>query len=92
VPESAKKKLHPAYRGPFVITAFARSQGKSYTLRQVNGDSIPRSYYKDYLKLFTLRTGYLRTKNKERILSYQNLRARRAIYRLPKNIILKEDY
>jgi transposase InsO family protein len=25
VQESAKKKLHPAYRGPFVITGFARS-------------------------------------------------------------------
>jgi hypothetical protein len=92
VQESAKKKLHPVYRGPFVIAGFARSQGKSYILRQVNGDPIPRSYYRDHLKPFTLRTGYLRTKNKERILPYQNLRAGRATYRLPKNVIFEEDY
>jgi hypothetical protein len=52
--KSAKKKLHPAYRGPFVITRLAGSQGKSYTLRQVNRNPIPRSYYRDHLKPFTL--------------------------------------
>jgi hypothetical protein len=90
--KSAKKKLHPAYRGPFVIAGFAGSQGKSYTLRQVNGNPIPRSYYRDHLKPFTLRTRYLYIKNKKRILPYQNLYTGQVIYKLPKNIILDKDY
>jgi hypothetical protein len=88
----AKKKFYPTYRGLFVIARFARSQGKSYTLRQVNRDLIPRSYYRDYLKPFILRTRYLHTKNKERILLYQNLHTGRAIYKFLKNVILEEDY
>jgi hypothetical protein len=90
--KSTKKKFYPIYRGLFVIIRFARSQGKSYTLRQVNEDFILCFYYRDHLKLFILRTRYLYTKNKKRILPYQNLRAGRATHRLPKNIILEKDY
>jgi hypothetical protein len=31
--KSAKKKLHPVYRGPFIINRAGGDQGKSYTLR-----------------------------------------------------------
>ena len=59
--KSAKKKMHPAYRGPFVIISPGGFYGKLYHLRQVNGTAIPRSFYGDHLKPFKLRTGYLVT-------------------------------
>jgi hypothetical protein len=57
----AKKKMHPAYRGPFVIIGLGGFYGKLYHLRQVNGIAILRSFYRDYLKPFKLRTGHLVT-------------------------------
>ena len=68
--KAAKKKLHPAWRGPFVITGFGGDHGKSYTLRQVNGALIPRSFYKDHLKPFQLCKGYLITSYEETIPAY----------------------
>ena len=84
--KAAKKKLHPAWRGPFVITGFGGDHGKSYTLRQVNGALIPRSFYRDYLKPFQLCKGYLITGYEETIPAYQNLRAGRASYKLPHGV------
>ncbi len=60
-----KKKLYPLYRGPFIITRFGSSYSRSYTLRQINGEAIPRIYYGDYLKLFKLRKGHLVIGTKE---------------------------
>jgi hypothetical protein len=57
----AKKKMHPAYRGPFVIISLGGFYSKSYHLRQVNGTAILKSFYGDYLKPFKLQTGHLVT-------------------------------
>jgi hypothetical protein len=50
----AKKKMHPAYRGPFVIISLRGFHSKSYYLRQVNSIAIPKSFYSDHLKPFKL--------------------------------------
>ncbi len=68
--KSAKKKLYSLYRGPFIITGFGSSYSRSYTLRQINNEAIPRIYYGDYLKLFKLRKGYLVTGTKEQFPVY----------------------
>ncbi|KAI0994590.1 hypothetical protein K3495_g13592 [Podosphaera aphanis] len=81
--KSAKKKLHPAYRGPFVVAGHGGCHGKSYLLRQVNGKPIPRTYYGDHLKLFKLREGHLVTGREGRVPFYQNLRAGTANHKLP---------
>ena len=82
--KSAKKKLHPAYRGPFIVTGFGGSHDRSYTLSQVNGVPIPRTYYGDHLKPFKLREGYLQTQYEEFIKSYQNIRAGRSTFKVPR--------
>jgi hypothetical protein len=84
--KSAKKKLHPVYRGPFVINGAGGDQGKSYTLRQVNGTAIPRTYYGDHLKPFRLRPDHLVTKKERLWPEYQNLRAGQGVHKLPKNV------
>ena len=87
--KSAKKKLHPAYRGPFVINGAGGDQGKSYTLRQVNGIAITCTYYRDHLKPFRLRPDYLITKKERLWPEYQNLRARKGVHKLPKDARIK---
>ncbi|KAI0999999.1 hypothetical protein K3495_g8198, partial [Podosphaera aphanis] len=81
---NAKKKLAAAYRGPFVIEGKAGTYGTSYKLRQVNGKKIPRSFYGDHLKPFTLRNEHLITGEEEDLPEYQNIRAGRAKYTLPR--------
>ena len=61
----AKKKMHPAYRGPFVIISLRGFYGKLYHLWQVNSIAILKSFYKDHLKLFKLRTSHLVTGYKQ---------------------------
>jgi hypothetical protein len=50
----AKKKMHLAYRGPFVVVRLGGFYSKSYHLRQVNNIAILKSFYGDYLKPFKL--------------------------------------
>jgi hypothetical protein len=50
----AKKKMHPAYRGPFVVVGLRGFYNKLYYLRQVNSIAILKSFYSDYLKPFKL--------------------------------------
>ncbi|KAI0992831.1 hypothetical protein K3495_g15353 [Podosphaera aphanis] len=80
----AKLKLHASYRGPFVVTGFAGYHGKSYLLRQINGQRIKYSYHGDQLKLFRLREGYLISGNEQKIPAYQNLRSGKASHKIPK--------
>ncbi|RKF60317.1 hypothetical protein OnM2_052067 [Erysiphe neolycopersici] len=54
---AAGNKLRPRWRGPSVIMGFGGDNGKSYRIRQINGKSIPRTYYGDHLKLFKPREG-----------------------------------
>ncbi|KAI1000425.1 hypothetical protein K3495_g7774 [Podosphaera aphanis] len=75
----AGKRLGPSWRGPFVVTGFEGDMGKSYTIRQINGTSIPRHYYGDSLKRFRLREGYLVTGEEGDLPIFQNIRP-------PKNI------
>jgi hypothetical protein len=82
----AKKKMHPAYRGPFVVIGLRGFYGKLYYLRQVNSTPILKSFYGDYLKPFKLQTSYLVTSYEQQLLTYQKLRARKAKYKLPKSI------
>ena len=66
----AKKKMHPAYRGPFVVIGPGGFYSKLYHLRQVNSTPIPRSFYGDYLKPFKLRTSHLVTGYKQQLPMY----------------------
>lgn len=81
---NAKKKLVAAFRGPFVIEGKAGTYGTFYKLRQVNGKKISRSFYGDHLKPFTLRNEHLITGEEEDLPEYQNIRAGRARYTLPR--------
>jgi hypothetical protein len=83
---SAGKKLRPAWRGPFVITGFGGDMERSYTLRQIDGTSIPRHYHGDSLKPFRLREGYLVTHEEEVLPVFQNIRLGNAAFKLPKNV------
>lgn len=84
--QQAGKKLRPIWRGPFVVTGLGEDMGKSYSLRQVYGTPIPRSYYGDSLKRFRLREGYLVTREEEGLPVFQNTRLGRSAFRLPKNL------
>lgn len=84
--KSAKKQLHPSYRGPFVISGKGGSHGKSYTLKQINGTPIPGTFYGDHLKPFVPRTGHLITSNEEEIALHQNIRAKKGFHKLPQRL------
>ena len=84
--KSAKKKMHPAYKGPFVVISLRGFYSKSYYLRQVNSIAVLKSFYGDYLKPFKLRTGHLVTGYKQQLPTYQKLRARKAKHKLLKSI------
>lgn len=79
---NANKKLAGAFRGPFVIQGIAGTYGMSYKLRQINGKVIPRSFYDDHLKPFTMRSDYLITGDEEDFPKHQNIRAGRAKYNI----------
>jgi hypothetical protein len=66
----AKKKMHPAYKGPFVIISPGGFYSKLYHLQQVNSTTIPRSFYRDHLKPFKLRTSHLVTSYKQQLPIY----------------------
>ena len=66
----AKKKMHLAYKGPFVIISLRGFYSKLYYFRQVNSIAILKSFYKDYLKPFKLQTSYLVTSYKQQLLTY----------------------
>jgi hypothetical protein len=59
----ASKKLHPAYCSPFKIIDFSRDFRKSFKLKQLEGTPIPCTFYRDSLKLFQPRKGYLISKS-----------------------------
>ncbi|KAI0995067.1 hypothetical protein K3495_g13113 [Podosphaera aphanis] len=84
--KSAKKQLHPSYRGPFVVSGKGGSHGISYTLKQINGTPISGTFYGDHLKPFVPRTGHLVTSNEEKLAHYQNIRARRGFHKLPQRL------
>jgi len=68
--KSAKKKMHPAYKGPFIVVRPRGFHSKSYYLRQVNSTAILRSFYSDYLKPFQLQISYLVTSYKQQLPAY----------------------
>lgn len=80
---SAKKKLRPSWRGTFIVTGHGGTHSRSYTLRQIDGTPIPRTYHRDQLKLFKLREGRLVTGKELSLPTYQNIRLGRARVRLP---------
>ena len=57
----AKKKMHLAYKGPFIVIRPRGFHSKSYHLQQVNGTTILKSFYGDHLKPFKLQISYLVT-------------------------------
>ncbi|KAI1004034.1 hypothetical protein K3495_g4176 [Podosphaera aphanis] len=79
---AAKRKLCASYRGPFIISGLAGDNGKSYTLRQVNGEPIRNTYHGDQLRPFRLREGYLVTDEELGIKVYQNIRLGRSRHKL----------
>ena len=68
--KSTKKKMHLAYRGPFVVIRLRGFHSKSYHLRQVNSIAILKSFYSDHLKPFKLQTGHLVTGYKQQLPMY----------------------
>ncbi|KAI0993777.1 hypothetical protein K3495_g14407 [Podosphaera aphanis] len=84
--KSAKKQLHPSYRGPFIVSGKGGSHGKSYTLKQINGTPIPGTFYGDHLKPFVPRIGHLVTGNEEEIALHQNIRAKKGFHKLPQRL------
>ncbi|KAI0994668.1 hypothetical protein K3495_g13513 [Podosphaera aphanis] len=71
---SAGKKLHPRWRGLFVIVGPGGYHGKLYQIRQIDASVIPRIYYEDHLKLIKPREGYLRTGMEEVFPTFQRIR------------------
>lgn len=82
--KTAGQKLKPSWRGPFVVTGFGGDFGKSYTIRQIDGTPIPRTYHGDHLKRFRLREGYLATGDERELPVFQNIRAGSYSTRLPR--------
>jgi hypothetical protein len=80
---SAKKKLHPSFRGPFRIASFGGDHYRSFKLEQLNREPIPHTFYGDHLRLFRPRTGHLITQTEESLPIYQNIRAGRTRFRIP---------
>ncbi|KAI0993326.1 hypothetical protein K3495_g14858 [Podosphaera aphanis] len=82
----AKKKLHESYRGPFRVIGFGSDRAHSYSLEQLNGTKIKRTFHGtkikrtfhgDQLRLFVLRTGHLVTSEEVVLPLYQSIRAPR---------------
>ena len=71
---SSKKKLRPSWRGPFIVTGHGGTHSRSYTLRQIDGTPIPRTYHIDQPKLFKLREGRLVTGKELSLPTCQNIR------------------
>lgn len=82
--KEAKKKLRPAYRGPFKITAFGGDHDKSFRLRQLDGILIRSNFHGDQLKPFRVREGYLVSKAEENHPVYLNIHAGKTIIKIPK--------
>lgn len=82
--KSAKQKMKPSYRGPFVVVGPGGEYKVSYTLRQIDGSPIKRHFYGDHLQPFELRTGHLKNKVEVKLPQYQNIRARTGKQKLPK--------
>lgn len=57
-----------------MIAGFGGDHGKSYRMRQINGKSIPRTYYGDHLKLNKPQEGYLGTRFEVELSSFQKIR------------------
>jgi hypothetical protein len=85
-PKSAKKKLSPAWRGPFVVSGYGGDHYKSYSLRQICGTLIPRTFHGNHLKPFRLREGYVVTGQESVLPVYQNIRLGKASLRLPRDL------
>jgi hypothetical protein len=68
--KSSKKKLYPVFRGHFRITGYNSDHRRSLTLRQLNGDLIQHSFYRDHLCLFKLQTRHLISQTKEALPLY----------------------
>ncbi|KAI1002727.1 hypothetical protein K3495_g5475 [Podosphaera aphanis] len=72
----AKRKLHPAYRGPFKVTGFSGNNNRSYSLSQLDRSKIKNGFHGDQLKLFRPREGYLIPEFEHELEAYQNIRAK----------------
>lgn len=80
----AKKKLQKSIRGPLKVIGFAGCHGKFYKLGQLNGKSIPLSFYGDHLKSFKPRSRHLITRIKNQLPHYQNIRSNQHTLHLQK--------
>ncbi|KAI0995583.1 hypothetical protein K3495_g12596 [Podosphaera aphanis] len=77
------KKLRASWRDPFFVSGYGGDMGRSYTLRQINGKSIPGHYHGDSLKPFRLREGYIVTNKEAELPLFQNIRLGNAAFKLP---------
>jgi len=53
------KKLEPRWRGPFRISGYGGSHGKSFEIQQQNGRKIRGAFHGNHLKTYTPRRDYL---------------------------------
>lgn len=75
--KASKKKFQPSFNGPFVISGYGGDHNHSYTLKQLNGKPIKRTFYGDHLRLFIPRTGHLVNSTEEELPQFQTIRAGR---------------
>ena len=52
-------KLGNRWRGPFQISGYGGTHGRTFTLKQLNGSKIRGTFHGDHLKTFVPRLGYL---------------------------------
>ena len=73
-----------------MVVGFGGDMGRSYKLRQIRGEMIPRHYHGDSLKRFRLREGYLVTGEEESLPVFQKIRLGKASFKLPRNLRVDE--
>ena len=80
--QKVTKKLQPRWRGPFRISGYGGTHGRSFTLQQLNGRKVRGKFHGDHLKKFVPRSGYLATPTDPQLPQRQTIRPPKARARL----------
>ena len=72
------RKFETRWVSPFAVLGFAGEHKALYKLERTDGSIIPNSFYRDYLRVFTPREGYLRPSNKQELEVVKRIRIQRA--------------
>ena len=77
VHQDKSRKLEARWRGPFRISDYGGTHGRSFRLQQLNGRKVRGTYHGDHLKPFIPRTGYLADSSTPSLPPQQTIRKRR---------------